>query len=62
MTKERAKEIWNTRGPFGNFKYTEKEDAQVREVWKHMPGWTCWADALLRIAKDRDVFIKAIDR
>lgn len=30
---------------------TQAEDNYIRGVWKTMPGYTCWYDALLRIAK-----------
>jgi hypothetical protein len=29
---------------------TDTEHEDVRNVWKQMPGHTCFADALLRIA------------
>ncbi len=51
VTQERAQEIWQYRSNFGNFAVTPEEARYIREVWKSMPGHTCWADALLRIAK-----------
>ncbi len=30
---------------------TRREDAEVKTVWETMPGYTCWHDALVRIAK-----------
>lgn len=50
VTKERAREIWQTRSAFGMFAVTPEEDRYIRHVWESMPGNTCWADALLRIA------------
>lgn len=50
VTKERAREIWQTRSAFGMFAVTPEEDRYIRQVWETMPGHTCWADALLRVA------------
>lgn len=30
---------------------TRQEDEHIKEVWKTMPGYTCYADAVNRIAK-----------
>jgi hypothetical protein len=51
VTKERAQEIWRNRSYFGTFLISPEEDRFIREVWATMPGHTCWADALLKIAK-----------
>ena len=50
MSPERAQAIWDTRLPFGELSMTDAERLAVREVWSGMPGHTCFADALLRIA------------
>ncbi len=52
MTPQRAQEIWDTRGPFGELSITPEEKAFVSGIWVRMPGHTCFADALLRIARD----------
>ena len=52
MKPERAQEIWDTRGPFGELSITPEEKAFVSGIWVRMPGHTCFADALLRIARD----------
>lgn len=52
MTPQRAQEIWDTRGPFGELSITPEEKAYVSGIWVRMPGHTCFADALLRIARD----------
>lgn len=52
MTPERAREIWQTRTAFGGVSCSAQEDAYVREIWRRMPGATCWAEALLAIAND----------
>ena len=50
MSPERAQAIWDTRLPFGELSMTDAERLAVRKVWSGMPGHTCFADALLRIA------------
>ncbi len=30
---------------------TDQEYNEVTEKWKTMPGYTCWADALMRLMK-----------
>ena len=50
MTPQRAQEIWDARGPFGELSITPEEKAYVSGIWVRMPGHTCFADALLRIA------------
>ena len=51
MSPKRAQEIWDARSPFGEFSMTDAEKAEVKKVWfTSMPGHTCFADALLRIA------------
>lgn len=50
MTPERAQEIWETRGPFGELDLQPGEREVVQRVWMGMTGNTCFADALLKIA------------
>lgn len=50
VTQERAREIWRTKSSFGQMHVTPAEDAYIRKVWSIMPGHTCFADAVLRIA------------
>lgn len=50
MSPERAKEIWQTRSPFGELAVTLAEREFVRGIWKQMPGHFCFVDALLAIA------------
>ena len=50
MSPERAQAIWDTRLHFGELSMTDAERLAVRKVWSGMPGHTCFADALLRIA------------
>lgn len=52
MTPERAKEIWKNRTPFGQFDMTDFEIEEIKIVWKDMPGYTCFADALIRISRN----------
>jgi len=66
MTPERAKEIiqsyprGNDKGyieqyeTFFNYGYdmTEEEVKTVKKVWDTMPGYTCFANAIHRIARD----------
>lgn len=51
MTPERAKAIWDSRGPYGDLQMTADEKAFVTGIWRRMAGHTCFADALLRIAQ-----------
>ncbi len=51
LTAQRAQAIWDNRSPFGELSMTDAERAAVRKVWSGMPGHTCFADALLRIAR-----------
>lgn len=51
MSPQRAQEIWDSRLPFGELSMTDAERMAVRKVWTGMPGHTCFADALLRIAR-----------
>ena len=50
MSPDRAREIWHTRSPFGELVMSPQEEQEVRGVWKQMPGFNCFADALIRIA------------
>lgn len=53
MTQERAKEIIALGNQWSNYSKhcTPAEDKEVRDLWMTMPGYTCWYDALLRIAR-----------
>jgi hypothetical protein len=51
MTPQRAQQIWDNRLPFGELSVSDAERLAVRKVWDGMPGHTCFADALLRIAR-----------
>lgn len=55
MSPERAQSIWDARQPFGELSMTDAERMAVRKVWSGMPGHTCFADALLRIARGEAV-------
>lgn len=55
MSPERAQAIWDARHPFGELSMTDAERMAVRKVWSGMPGNTCFADALLRIARGEAV-------
>ena len=55
MSPERAQSIWDARHPFGELSMTDAERMAVRKVWSGMPGNTCFADALLRIARGEAV-------
>jgi hypothetical protein len=55
VSPERAQSIWDARHPFGELSMTDAERMAVRKVWSGMPGHTCFADALLRIAKGEAV-------
>ena len=50
MTPARAREIWETRGPFCDLKLQPGEREIVQRVWMGMTGNSCFADALLKIA------------
>jgi hypothetical protein len=50
MTASRARQLWRTRSPFGEIAVTAEEDVFVKQVWKSMPGYSRWIDALLSIA------------
>ena len=58
MSPERAQQVWDSRSPFGELSLTDAERAAVRSVWKGMPGHTCFADALLRIARGQAIAVK----
>ena len=60
MSPQRAQEIWDTRLPFGELFMTDPERMAVRKVWSGMPGHTCFADALLRIARGEAVAEKPV--
>ena len=53
MTPERAKEILARGSRWSNWSKhcTQAEDKYVRKLWGTLPGYTCWYDALIRIAK-----------
>ena len=55
MSPERAQKVWDTRLPFGEMSMTDAERMAVRKVRSGMPGHTCFADALLRIARGEAV-------
>jgi hypothetical protein len=57
ISRERAQEIWDARGPFGEWPttaYTTADGIYIRKVWDKGPGHHSWADALLSIAKGLD--------
>ena len=60
MSPERAQSIWDNRSPFGELSMTDAERLAVKAVWKGMPGNTCFADALLRIARNEVVAAQPI--
>lgn len=53
ITQARAKQIYDARGPFGDFTgtCTAYENAEIHRVWKTLPGSQSWADALLSISR-----------
>ena len=52
MSPERAREVLSKQTAFGTFpELTDDERAEVGAVWKRMPGYTCFYDALVRIAR-----------
>lgn len=55
MSPERAQIIWDRSLPFGELSMSDAERLAVRSVWSGMPGHTCFADALLRIARGEAV-------
>lgn len=61
LSPERARQIWANRSPFGNLECSEFERQQIKLIWNAMPGNTCFADALLRIANgkthDMEIFL-----
>ena len=60
MSPERAQEIWDSRGSFGELSITPEEQAYVNGIWARMPGHTCFADALLRIANGQANDVKPL--
>lgn len=64
MSPQRARELLDLRTTIGNVSMriidcgdirehmTDAENAAVLAKWRQMPGWTCYADALGRIARD----------
>lgn len=58
MTPARAQQIWANRAPFGELEMTADERKYVRGIWVRMPGHTCFADALVRIANGQAEGIK----
>lgn len=58
VSQKRAQEIWDARGPMGEWSkdsYTTAEDRYIRQVWDKMDGCHCWTDALHYIRQGRDV-------
>jgi len=55
VSPERAQIIWDRSLPFGELSMSDAERLAVRSVWSGMPGHTCFADALLRIARGEAV-------
>lgn len=69
MTQERARAILDSRLPYGGLRYsfrsmwtgrevfedgiTEEEHKSIFEVWKRMPGHTCYLDAVRAIASGK---------
>ena len=53
LTPQRAREIWNARGPAMDFTgtCTAHENAEIMRVWKTMRGESSWVDALVSIMK-----------
>lgn len=52
MTKERAQEILKLGSRWHNWSKhcTPAEDEEIRALWRTLPGYTCWYDALLHFA------------
>ena len=52
ISSERAKEILKLGSKWGNFSkfVTKRENEEITNLWKSMPGYTCWYDALCRFA------------
>lgn len=53
MTKQRASEVLAIGSNYGEYRkhMTETEISEVIALWNTMPGYTCFADAIIRIAK-----------
>ena len=53
MTQDRANEILKLGSQWSNFSKhcTKEEEKEVMDKWNTMPGYTCFYDALCRIAK-----------
>ena len=62
MTPERAREIWDSRSPFGEVQVTPIEKAYINAIWRRMPGHCCWAEALLAIANGQHPLCLALTR
>lgn len=58
MTPERAREILQLGAQWSNYsdQMTPEEIAYVKRRWRHMPGYTCFYDALCRVAQQREPF------
>lgn len=66
ITKERAEEIrqvilWRSGGCLGigvkcpYAEETEEEKSQIMALWKTMPGYTCYYDAVTRITRGENI-------
>jgi len=53
MTPERAREVLQLGAQWSEYSkhMTPEEIAYVREGWQRMPGFTCFYDAIVRVAK-----------
>ena len=54
MKPERAEEIRLLGNRYCNWSKfcTPEENAYIKKIWDHMPGHTCWFDALMRVVKN----------
>jgi hypothetical protein len=55
ITQERAQEILRFGSQYSNYskQMTEQEVAEIIALWKTMPGYTCFYDAVVRVAQGR---------
>lgn len=53
MTQKRAQELLRLGAQYSNYSKhtTEQEYAEIMALWNAMPGYTCFYDALCRIAR-----------
>jgi hypothetical protein len=58
MTPQRAKEVLELGAQWSEYSkhMTPEEVAFVSDGWKRMPGYTCFYDALVRVAQQRHPF------